>query len=100
VRSADREKDKMVFKKILQKLKEIKETKLEKKSDQDYSNRFLKFYYGHKKRLLKERKSLYHEKKQKGICVRCSRKVVEGLVFCEYHQQKQVGYNKQARMKQ
>ncbi|HLD79910.1 MAG TPA: hypothetical protein VJA18_05095 [Candidatus Nanoarchaeia archaeon] len=90
----------MVFKKILQKLKEIKETRLEKKSNQDYSDRFLKFYHNHKKRLLKERKSLYHEKKEKGICVRCKQKVLEGIIFCEHHQQKQVGYNKQARMKQ
>ncbi|MEK6905360.1 MAG: hypothetical protein AABX24_03070 [Nanoarchaeota archaeon] len=84
----------MGFKDLLQKLKGVSE-----KNDQEYPNRFLKFYHNNQGRLLKERKSLYHEKKQKSICVRCSKKALEGIIFCDYHQQKQVGYNKQARTK-
>ncbi len=84
----------MGFKDLLQKLRRVSE-----KNDQKYPNRFLKFYHNNQGRLLKERKSLYHEKKQKGICVRCSKNALEGIIFCEYHQQKQVGYNKQARTK-
>ena len=85
----------MVFEKILQKLKEA----TTEKNNQKYSNRFLKFYPTNKGRLLKERKSLYSEKKKNGICVRCNAKALEGIIFCDYHQQKQVGYNKQARSK-
>ncbi len=81
----------MVFKEILQ--------KLQGKSEEEYANRFLKFYHNNKGRLLKERKSSYYDKKKNGICVRCSRKALEGIIFCDYHQQKQVGYNKQARAK-
>ena len=81
----------MAFKDWLQKFK--------KDDSEQYSNRFLKFYHNNQDRLLKERKSLYHEKKQKGICVRCSKKALEGIIFCDYHQHKQVGYNKQARTK-
>ena len=84
--------NKMVFKRLLQKLRgEGKE--------EEYPNRFLKFYHANKSRLLKERKSSYDNKKKNGICVRCSNKALEGIVFCDYHQQKQAGYNKQARTK-
>lgn len=83
----------MMFEKILQKLKGST------KDSEKYANRFIKFYYNNKARLLKYRKSLYYQKKQKGICVRCNRAALEGIVFCDYHQQKQVEYNKQARMK-
>ena len=86
---------KMVFEKIFQKLKEA----AAEKNDPKYADRFLKFYHHNQDRLLKERKSLYYEKKKNGICVRCSRKALEGIIFCDYHQQKQIGYNKQARMK-
>ena|GEM_PF-2749505 len=109
----------LVFKELLQKLKKVqqaaasrtkkktkkakskKTTKLKSinKSDQQLPNRFLKFYHNNKGRLLKERKSLYHDKKRNGICVRCSKKVLVGIIFCEYHQQKQVFYNKQARQR-
>ena len=82
----------MRFKDLLLKLKSSTENK-------KYANRFLKFYHNNKNRLLKERKSLYHEKKKNGICVRCNSKVLEGIIFCDYHQQKQVGYNQQARSK-
>ena len=85
-------KNKMVFEKILQKLKG-------EKNDLEYPNRFLKFYHHNQERLLKERKLSYHDKKKKGICVRCSRTALEGIVFCAYHQQRQVSYNKQARQK-
>ena len=80
----------MVFKRLLQKLKG-------EKNEAEYPNRFLKFYHANKGRLLKERRLSYYDKKKNGICVRCSRKASEGIVFCEYHQQKQVGYNKKAR---
>ena len=95
----------MSFKELLQKLKKTVELGKEKgrgkekKQCEQYPNRFLKFYHHNKDRLLKERKSLYHEKKLKGVCVRCNRQALAGIVFCEYHQQKQVGYNKQARTK-
>ena len=82
----------MVFKKLLQKLKG-------EKKEVEYPNRFLKFYHTNKGRLLKERKSTYLDKKKQGVCVRCGNKAQEGIVFCEYHQQKQVGYNKKARGK-
>ena len=81
----------MVIKRLLKKLR--------KKKTSDYDNRFVKFYHLNKKRLCKERKSTYHEKKKKGICVRCNKKAVPGIVFCKYHQGMQVGYNKKARDK-
>ena len=83
----------MVFKNLLRKLG------VTEKNNPKYANRFLKFYHTNKDKLLKERKSSYHEKKKNGICVRCNRKALEGIIFCDYHQQKQVGYNKQARTK-
>ena len=87
--------EEMVFEKIFQKLKEA----TAEKNNPKHVNRFLKFYHHNKVRLLTERKSLYYEKKKNGICVRCDRKVLEGIIFCDYHQQKQVSYNKQARTK-
>ncbi|MEK6900197.1 MAG: hypothetical protein AABX05_03670 [Nanoarchaeota archaeon] len=63
----------------------------------EYNNRFLKFYHLNKTRLKKERKSLYRLKKKKGICVRCNKNAMEGIIFCGYHQQKQVKYNQLAR---
>ncbi|PIN73923.1 hypothetical protein COV20_02300 [Candidatus Woesearchaeota archaeon CG10_big_fil_rev_8_21_14_0_10_45_16] len=62
-----------------------------------YPNRFLKFYHLNKKRLNNERRSLYDEKRKKGICVRCNDKAVSGIVFCSYHQKKQKKYNRIAR---
>ena len=85
----------MVFEKIFQKLKEA----TAEKNNPKYVNRFLKFYHHNKGRLLKERKASYYEKKKNGICVRCNKKTLEGIIFCDYHQQKQVSYNKQARTK-
>ncbi len=98
----------MVFKKLLEKLrknktdqniKKDKKTKKQKKEN-PYPNRFLKFYHLNQKRLSKERRSDYHQKKKEGVCTRCKQKVVEGIVFCEYHQQKQKGYNLKARNKE
>lgn len=86
----------LVFKRLLEKLKGKPKEAL---SENKYPNRFLKFYRLNQKRLSKERRSVYHEKKKAGICVRCQRKALEGIIFCEYHQQKQVGYNKKARGK-
>jgi len=80
----------LVLKRLLKKLRG-------KKSSEDYDNRFVKFYHLNKKRLCKERKGTYHDKKKSGICVRCNKKAVSGIVFCKYHQQMQVGYNKKAR---
>jgi len=34
---------------------------------------------------VKKRHNLRH--KEKGLCVRCSKKVVEGQVLCEYHRE-------------
>lgn len=85
----------MVFKNLLKKLKEA----TTEKNNQEYPNRFLKFYYNNKGRLLKERKYTYSDKKKQGVCVRCGNKALEGIVFCDYHRQKQVLYNQQAREK-
>lgn len=86
-----------MFRELLHKLnlkgKEVTEEK------EEYSNRFVKFYRLNKKRLMQERRSLYHEKKKAGICVRCNRPALERIIFCEFHQQKQAGYNKKARSK-
>jgi len=79
----------MGFKKLLQRVRRKKK----------YPNRFLKFYHQNKKQLNQERRSSYLEKKKEGLCTRCKRKAVSGIVFCEYHQQKQQQYNKNAREK-
>jgi len=70
-----------------------------KKVKKEYPNRFLAFYYRHKKRLNKERRSTYTKRKKKGVCVRCTNNVVPGIIFCSYHQKKQKQYNKNARKK-
>lgn len=62
-------------------------------------NRFLRFYYNNRDDLLKERKQAYDKKAKKGICVRCSTKAVEGIRYCQYHQDKQKEYNRIAREK-
>ncbi len=62
-----------------------------------YPNRFVKFYHLNKEKLNKERRGSYSTRRKDGICVRCKRKVVPGIVFCEYHQEKQKEYNKKAR---
>lgn len=85
----------MVFEKILQKLK----SNLEEPVNKKYPNRFLKFYHSNKGRLLKERKYTYTDKKKQGVCVRCGNKALENIIFCDYHRQKQVEYNKKARAK-
>jgi len=79
----------MMLKRLLNKLK--------KKKEEKYPNRFLKFYHQNKKRLNHERRSSYSERKEQGICVRCSKKALAGIVFCSYHKQKQQGYNQKAR---
>jgi len=73
--------------------------KLKKKEEKKYPNRFLKHYYLNQEKLNKERRGSYSERKKAGICVRCSRKVVSGIVFCEFHQKLQKGYNRKARGK-
>ena len=64
-----------------------------------YPNRFLKFYHLNKERLIQERRSAYKSKKKSRICVRCNDYVVEGIVFCKYHQMRQKEYNQRARAK-
>lgn len=68
-----------------------------RKEKKDYPNRFLKFYHQNRKRLIKERRGNYKENKKQGVCVRCSKKALEGIVFCKYHQMKQKEYNRKAR---
>ncbi|PIZ50734.1 hypothetical protein COY27_05975 [Candidatus Woesearchaeota archaeon CG_4_10_14_0_2_um_filter_33_13] len=74
-------------------------SKFKRKEEKKYPNRFLKFYYENQQRLNKERRSTYTEKKDAGICVRCNKKALSGIVFCDYHQKKQINYNKKARLK-
>ena len=64
----------------------------------DYPNRFVKFYHENRKRLIKERRSLYKDKKESGICVRCNKKALKSIVFCRYHQERQKEYNRKARL--
>lgn len=73
--------------------------RLRKKEEKKYSNRFLKFYYENQNRLNKERRSTYSEKKKAGICVRCNKKALSGIVFCNHHKKLQKNYNKKARSK-
>ena len=90
--SDSKQKDKKETKKRSKKVKKIKVVS-------EYSNRFVKFYHLNKDRLNKERKGSYSQKKKSGICVRCNRKALNGIIFCEYHQQMQKGYNEKAREK-
>lgn len=83
----------MVLKKLINRITR------RKTSNQVYSNRFLKFYHLNKSRLNKKRRSSYLKKKKVGICVRCNRKAIEGIVFCSYHQKKQIIYNHNSRLK-
>lgn len=62
-----------------------------------YKDRFQKFYHLNKKRLNKERKLIYQEKKAKGICTRCKKKAIKGIQMCKYHQIKQMQYNRNRR---
>ena len=104
----------MVFKKLFGKLASLKRSpkvastkKTKKKSTPEkgakktteFENRFQKFYHLNKKRLNKERRGLYTKRSKKGICVRCKKKVVKGIVFCTYHKAKQKEYNAKARAK-
>lgn len=77
-----------LLKKILHRIRKTK-----------YPNRFVKFYQLNKKRINKDRRSLYDKKQDKGTCVRCKKKALKNIVFCRYHQQKQKEYNKKARSK-
>jgi hypothetical protein len=83
----------MVLKKLINKITR------RKNSNKVYFNRFLKFYHLNKFRLNKKRRSLYIRKKKSGICVRCNRKATDGIVFCSYHQKKQIIYNHNSRLK-
>ena len=93
-----------IFKRKLEEKKKSKKntTKNTANSVKDgggYDNRFQKFYHLNKKRLNLGRRSSYSGKKKSGICVRCKRRVVPGIVFCEYHRKKQKEYNRKARSK-
>jgi len=82
-------------------LKRLKKEKSEDKNKDklEYENRFMKFYYLNQNRLNKERRGSYGSRRKSGICVRCKRPAVKGIVFCEYHQEKQREYNQKARGK-
>jgi hypothetical protein len=58
-----------------------------------FKDRFQKFYYEHRERLNRERRSAYQAKKAKRFCVRCKRKVVKGSIFCARHRAKSREYN-------
>lgn len=77
-----------MFKRIIQMIRGEKK---------EYHNRFLKFYHLNKKKLNKERRTSYAERKKNGICTRCKKKALSGIVFCKYHQQRQKEYNLKAR---
>lgn len=94
----------MKIKEWLKKFKREEETKKEEvksasSKDSEYSNRFVKFYHLNKERLNTERRGSYTERHKAGVCVRCKNKALPGIVFCEYHQNKQKEYNKKARIK-
>lgn len=59
-----------------------------------FKDRFQKFYYEHRDRLNRERRSAYIEKKDKGVCVRCKRKASKGSIFCQEHKSKSREYNR------
>ena len=66
---------------------------------EDAPNRFLRFYYTHRKDLLKERRDTYYEKVKVGECVRCTRKAVKNIRFSRCHRKMQEEYNRIARSK-
>jgi hypothetical protein len=68
------------------------------KKAKDDVNRFLKFYHKNKDKLSEQRKEDYHEKQEKGTCVRCKQQAVKG-VYCEYHHRKSLEYNQKYRRK-
>lgn len=70
-----------------------------KSMETKYPNRFLKFYYLNQNKLNKGRRKSYSNRKGKGICVRCKQKALPGIIFCEFHQQKQQTYNYRSRHK-
>jgi hypothetical protein len=83
-----------MLKEIINKIKEKVS-----KNEPEHKDRFLKFYYKNQKRLNKERKGTYWEKRKNGICVRCNKPAVKGRIFCQYHLELQKNYNKKARDK-
>jgi hypothetical protein len=101
----------MVFKKIFSKAKKtVKKVKKHAKKQakklrfkqvkaKDAPNRFLKFYYTHREDLLKERREIYYEKVKNGECIRCTRRAIKRIKFCNYHRKKQEEYNRIARSK-
>ncbi len=93
-----------IFKKWLSKFRKAaekseKKEEQEEKSTEDYPNRFVKFYHQNKERLNTERRGGYTSRKKEGICVRCKRKSLPGIIFCDYHRTKQKEYNLKARGK-
>jgi len=86
-------------KKITNRKKKVSKGKRKASSKEDYENRFQKFYHLNKKRLNNERRGSYKTRAKKGTCVRCKRKSLPGIVFCDYHKKKQKEYNAKARSK-
>ena len=57
-------------------------------------NRFQKFYYLHRPAINTFRRSLYKDRKKKGICVKCTKKSLKTSIFCALHLRKSRVYNK------
>ena len=89
----------MGWKNILGKLRGLPQQSSPEQVRKEYPNRFLKFYYLHHEQLKTERKNTYHQKKSKGLCIRCSLPAVSGINFCAYHREKIKEYNVKARQK-
>jgi hypothetical protein len=58
-----------------------------------FKDRFQKFYYMHRPDLNKFRRSLYTDRKKKGVCVKCKKKSLASSIFCGYHLAKSRIYN-------
>ena len=65
----------------------------------DYKNRHLKHYHNNKSKLLKQRKSLYNQKLEANICVRCNQTAQTNKKLCTYHINKQKEYNRKSRQR-
>jgi hypothetical protein len=51
----------------------------------DYRNRYSRHYYAHRDELNAKKRLAYQERRAKGLCVRCLRKALHGIVFCRTH---------------
>jgi len=76
-----------------------KEKAVSKKEPKKFNSRFMKFYYENKEHVSNYRKKRYEEKKKNGICIKCKRKAIPGINFCDYHRKQTKKYNEKARKK-